>query len=428
MLFRSFDRLPSVGLVDKGAWLNRDSTISSDLFAVAYGGGKYYAVGAGSVLLSSTSAAIWQPETQKIDFSYSFAPVQAATAGDNVLVFAFTDEFKIGDEILQNEYYMSDNRSYITDIGYLIRIDTPLDFQILDGVQLEFVNYRDGSRIFANVVGTTPAGSQVISLDNIDEVQPGYSVYVGGIDVINACMVIDVVGTTVELDAATTADIPAGTKIIFDDLLGNQETLTTSTLTSEGSMTITFTSIGNITSGYYPRTAAIPIGTKLLTKLVSITSTESITEDILPGLNLDFQHRLTTAATIGDTVLYTSGASKIGLGSEIFNVTTESNTSDSASWDAVNPAGTTAYITVPVTGINGTIFRGMRVVGPGLPASTIIEEIEYVTIDDIESANITIVFNSSVVSAQEEVAVSFITPAVANQGTTVIAKTNTSVT
>jgi photosystem II stability/assembly factor-like uncharacterized protein len=419
----TFDRIPSAGIVEKGAWLTRDSNVSTDLLSIVYGKGQYLAVGAASRILSSTSGVNWSVDAQRINFNFTSSLLRSLTAGSTILQLPYTPSLTVDDEVLQTDFFSSNTRSYVTQVYTNIKLSSNIANSIPSGTVLEFINFRDGTRQNITTANITVAGSDQLYVNSVGTIESGFGVYVKGIDVANAAVVNSNVGNTVFLSKVTTNAIDAGTRITFDDLSGNVEILITANATSASSSHITFTTLGNVTTGYYPRMTAIPAGTTLASVFTIANISEPAISTLPAGLELEFTHRLVADAYTNDTVLYYNNTDKFSVGAEIYPVSLQADTGAAASWGSVNPAGTQLYITVPLDSINGEIVRGMQVVGPGLPLSSLVKEIS----SNVSYANLTVTFNSSVISSRSDVAISLVTPTVVNTGTTIIGKTNNTI-
>jgi photosystem II stability/assembly factor-like uncharacterized protein len=419
----TFDRIPSAGIVEKGAWINRDSGIGTDLQSIVYGSGSYVAVGKNSRVLVSTSGTKWNIESQRINLDYSSALISNLAVGGTTIVLPYTSKISVDDEVLQSSVFDTNTRCYINSINNAVRLSANLANALPSGTGLEFIDYRNGGRYYATTSNSTSAGTSILFVNTVIDLSAGYGVIVRGIDIANATVVTANVGSTLTLGNVTTHQIPSGTKITFDNLQGQVEILTTSGTTPAGNSLITFTSLGNVTAGFYPRLTAIPVSTTTQSLFTYAGLSQASNNLVLYNTELEFTHRLTAAASIGATTLYFSNTDQLSLGTEIFAVSTESNTTNNAHWAALNTPGIILYITVPYSAINGDILRGMRVVGPGLPASAVLSEIA----GNATVANLTLSFASSTVTAQTNVAISFLTPTVVSPGTTIIGKNSTSI-
>jgi len=422
----TFDRIPSVGVVDKGAWLSETSGTGNQLTSIAYKAGTgYIAVGANSVILSSRSGQTWGADNARIDFSFSFGSLNSvAKDTGQVLQFAYTPVIKVGDEVLQNAIFVSNTRSFVTALEYSARLSSNIANSIATGTTLEFVAWQDGSRFSANVTRAAVMAHSEIYLDSVASIEPGYAVYVKGIDIANAAVVTAKVSNTMFLSNITTNIIAAGTKITFDDLRGNIEILTTSNTTPAGVNNITFVSTGNVAANYYPRITALNPNSTLLARYTYANISVAPSANIIAGSDISFSHRITTRAAVGDTQITLSDTSLLPVGTQLYNITAIANSDDTAAWAAVTPFGTSMYITVRTAGINGSIFRGMNVVGPGIPITARIAEITA----NATYSNLAVVFGNATIAAQSDVAISFSTPPTVIDNTTVIAKTDTSIT
>ena len=420
----TFDRVPAAGILDKGAWLPRDINVGSGLFSIAYGAGYYIAVGANSVIATSTSGSAWFVESQRADLSYDLGIVSAVPSGSTRLIFSYNEELSVGDEVLRQDLFDSNSRSYISSVQYAVRLSANLANTISAGTSIEFVNYRNGTTLQLPLGVTALAGNNVLHFANISSIERGFEIYQAGIDLANAANVISVTNDTVTVFRSTTAVIPAGTAIEFDNLAGNVYIATTVGSTSANSNVIVFS--GNLeflTSGHYLRMASMNKNTSVQSKFTYADITEGPLSTVPAGAELSFNHRITANASVGDSVIYISNTSKLAVGTEVYSATTESNTTDRASWPALVVPGTELFISVPLEAINGDIFPGMRVVGPDVPASSVIREIAA----NASYANIQIKFASTTITARSNVALSFLTPTVVIPGTTIVGKTSTSI-
>ena len=145
-----------------------------------------------------------------------------------------------------------------------------------------------------------------------------------------------------------------------------------------------------LTSGHYLRMSSMNKNTSVQSKFTYVDITQGPSTALLPGSELSFEHRITANASAGDSVIYISNTNKLAVGTEVYSVTTESNTTDRASWPVLAAPGTQLFISVPLSAINGDIFPGMRVVGPDLPDGSLIREIAA----NASYANIQITFSS----------------------------------
>lgn len=422
----TFDRIPSIGTVDKGAWLTENSGTGNQLQSIAYKVGQgYLAVGANSTIIQSRSGERWTFDNPRVDFSFAFGLLNTVTKDSTTtLQFAYAPVIKSGDEVLQTAIFSSNTRSFVTATENSIRLSSNIANSIASGTTLEFVAWQDGSRFSANVTRAAIADHSQIYLDSVASLQAGYAVYVKGIDIANAAVVTANVGNTLFLSNVTTNVIAAGTQITFDDLRGNVAILTTANATPVQSNNITFTSVGNVTANYYPRITAINDGTTVLARYTYANISTAPSANIIAGSDINFSHRITANAVLGDTSISFSDTSLIPVGTQVYNVAAIANSDDTAAWSAVTPFGTSMYITLRTAGINGSLFRGMNVIGPSIPINARISEITA----NATYSNLTVVFANTAVAAQSNVSISFSTPTTVIENTTVIAKTDTTIT
>ena len=517
----TFDLIPSTGTVDKGAWLAQTSGTSNNLQSVIYKPNYgYTAVGGGSSILSSTDGNKWLAEGQSIDFGYSFGVLADVVSGSDRLPYAYTNKISIGDEVLPSTQFVTGARSYVTAKENTIRLSANVANAVPAGTTLQFISWVSGDFVYANVTSTS--SDQILYLDDIDSIEPGYGVVVKGIDIGNVTVVTANVGTQLTLNNPTTNLIPSGTKITFDDLRGNVYILTTNATTAFGSTTLSFASIGNVRANFYPRITSIDPGTTVRSRFTYVDISQPITQAISAGTELDFTHRITSNALAGSYTLNISNTEQLTVGSEVYSVVAAADDAD-VTWNFISNvtfgnatildrfalgnvfaavtnsnvfayqtgmtilaptnvvphtlavgqaiAGTNIptdavvsniasnvtlglaniyvtfasanitatgnssitftsstselYVTTALSSINGEVFRGMKVIGPNLPLSSTVSEF----VDDGVTANISIKFADPIsVSGVSNVALAFYSPGVITSGTTIIAKTDTSIT
>ena len=421
----TFDRVPSAGFVDKGAWLPRDSGVSTRINSLAFGNNQFIAVGERSSILTSGSGVNWVLESQRADLSFSIGLLSNVPVGTTTLAFTYNSELSVGDEVLRENLFASNSKSYITSITYAVRLSANLANTITSGTQIEFINYRDGSTFQLPLALTANTGNAVLFFGNVESIEKGFGVTQAGINITSATNVASAVGTTVTMFRATTAEIPSGTQIEFDNLAGNVFIASTANTTVANANVIVFTSnVQFLSNSHFMRMVSMENNSSVLARFTYAEISSAPLATVLASSELRFQHRITSNAVIGATSLSISNTSKLALGTEVFAVTTESNTTDTATWAEVNPAATQMFIQVPLNAINGEIFPGMKVVGPGLPGSALVREITA----NATYANLQITFSSSVVDARANVALTFQTPATVAPGTTIVGKTSNSIT
>ena len=419
----TFDRIPSLGIVDTGTWNLQNSGISNNLNSIAhdsrYG---YLAVGDQTSIVTSISGTTWRTETPSVDFTFDSSIISNTSADSSQLLFPYTARISVGDEVLATDVFTANSRSFIANLDHVVVTSANLANVLAAGTTIEIINNLTGLRSSANLVYTS-SNNQIV-LDDLTNVSPGFNLAVKGIDTANLSIVSNVVGTTVTLSNVTTNLIPAGSYITFDDLSGNVEILATFADTAAGATQLTFASVGNVATGWYPSMTAISPTTAVQSLLTRANLSVGPSVDLLYGTQLTFAHRINVRSVSGSSTLYFSNTEQLPIGTEVLSSSVESNTNNSATWAAVSPAGTQNYITIPLSGINGEVLRGMRVVGPGLPSNTVVKEI----VANSTVANLTVEFPSATVTAQSNVALSFFTPTLFPAGTKIIGRTTNSVT
>jgi photosystem II stability/assembly factor-like uncharacterized protein len=394
----TFDRIPSIGVVDTGPWIQKVSTTDYNLTAIDYGNGEYIAVGDNATIITSRGGDTWKQVSQIINLGYDAGVAMPAIAGSTEFNFAYGTNFSLGDQLLSQGAYSSTLPSFITDITDYIRLSTSVTGDIPAGTVIEFKKF-DGTTfdLWSNVF-VANTGRNIV-FDSISNVDRGYSLQIKGIDTGNVANVtINNTGTnTITLSKPLTNLIPASTQITFDDLTGNIANLITSTTALEGSSTLVFaSSTADVKLHSYARISNIALGTFAQALNTNVTVTESSLSAIELGRTLYFTSVITSEAFAGDSTINFSSTDKIGIGSAVFGEPIVSSTAMTATWPVLTSAGTALTITIPTADILGTYpFVGMAVTGYQLPESvvTAVTTNDDDTLIDIEFNSTTVVGN-----------------------------------
>ena len=370
----TFDRIPSIGIVDEGPWAQKVSGTTYNLNAIDYGDGEYVAVGDNATIITSRGGDTWSQVSQIINLEYNAGIAMTALVGSTEFNFAYGTNFSLGDQLLSQGAYSSSAPSFITDITDYIRLSLPVTGNIPSGTVIEFKRF-DGTTfdLWSNVF-VANAGRNVI-FDSISTVDRGYSLQIKGIDTANVANVtINNTGTnTITLSKPLTNLIPASTRITFDDLTGNVANLITSTTALQGATTLVFgDSTANVKLNSFARISNIALGTYAQALNTNVSVTESSLANIEIGRTLYFASVITSDAFVGDTTINFSSTDKIGVGSAVFGESVVSQTTTTATWPTLSSAGTSLTITIPTNDILGTYpFVGMITTGYQLPESTV---------------------------------------------------------
>ena len=177
----TFDVIPSIGKVDQGAWLNRQSTTTKTLRAIDYGGGEFIAVGDASTIVSSVGGETWKPEPKTINLTYNVSLGQDAIAGATTFQFPYGKHFSLGDELLNQNSFVSANKSFVTGIVDLARLSNPVAGIIPAGTTIEFGDYI-GNTFNLTLSASAALGTSNLQFANVAKLSPGYSVQIRGID------------------------------------------------------------------------------------------------------------------------------------------------------------------------------------------------------------------------------------------------------
>jgi len=370
----TFDRIPSIGIVDQGPWVQKFSKTDYRLTAIDYGDGEYIAVGDNATIVTSRGGDTWNPVSQIINLDYNAGVAMSAPAGSTEFNFAYGTDFSLGDQLLSQGAYSSTVSSFITDITDYVRLSQPAVGNIPAGTVIEFKQFNGTTFDLWSNVFVANAGYNII-FDSISTVDRGYSLQIKGIDTDNAANVtVNNTGTnTITLSKPLTNLIPASTRITFDDLTGNVANLITSTTALEGATTLVFSdSTSGVKLNSFARISNIALGTYVQALNTNVSVTESSLSAIEAGRTLYFTSVITSDAFVGDTTINFSSTDKIGIGSALFGDPVISRTEATATWPTLSSAGTSLSITIPTVDILGTYpFVGMVATGYQLPDSTI---------------------------------------------------------
>jgi len=375
----SFDRIPSVGVVDVGPWIRENTGVTNNLRGIDFGADEFVAVGANATILSSRNGTNWTRVPPVLDLSYSAGIITQANIGDSQFNFIYGAGFSLGDELLNQGEYASSQRSYITDIDHYIRLSSPVAGNIPIGTSIEFINFN-GASVFANTTTFTSNASSLIFIDNIEVLDRGFALRLNGINVESQANVILKNATTNELrlSANLTNVVPAGTQVTFDDLNGNIVSLITATLAANNTSNLTFTtSTTNVKIGSFATLSNISQGTYVQGLNTNVTVSQSTLNTLPLGTQLFFNSVITANASAGDVTINLSSTERIGLGTAISGPESFFESSlTTPFWGNLNVPGTFLVINVPTTGLNGiSPYVGMTVTAPGLPIGSKITSI-----------------------------------------------------
>jgi len=381
----TFDRIPSIGIVDQGPWTQQVSTTTYNLNGVDYYSGEYIAVGDAATIITSRSGELWSPVSKVIDLGYSAGILTAAPIGANTFNFAYGIDFSLGDELKNvGGVYTSAEKSYITDIDYFIRLSTPVTGYVPSGSVIEFTNFSGGT-IGLSTVANTANATSFMSFANISTVDRGFGVQLRGVNNRANVLINNTITNTVQLSAVHTNAIPAGTSITFTNWQGNTETLITSVTAANGTANLTFTTTtANLIVNAVPRMSNIAAGTYVQALNTNVTVTESTLTAMDIGTDLDFVSVITANASIGDSIINLSSTERIGIGSLVFGQSISSSSFLTATWPAYASPTTSMTITIPTADILGiTPFVGMRVRGYQLPTNCTVSAVTTSTSDTL---------------------------------------------
>lgn len=370
----TFDIIPSVGVVDTGPWEKKPSGVNDDLKAVDFGDGEFIAVGANATIISSRNGETWTQIPKSIDFNYTAGVISQAEIGINEFNFIYGANFSLGDEILNQGDYASAQRSYITNIDYYIRTSTSLIGSIPAGTTLEFINFN-GVVQRLTTTSFTAFATHNIYFDDISTLDRGYALRIAGIDVEKFANVIikNAGNTEVQLSVPLTNLIPAGTRITFDDLNGNIETLITSTLAANNTSNLSFTTTTtNVKIGSFAKISNVSQGSVVQGLSTNVTVSEATLNSISLGSQMFFTSVITANVAAGDATINLSSTDRIGIGTAVSGPQVfEETLITSVIWPTLSTPSTNMNIYVPTVDLNGTNpYTGMTVKAPGLPTDS----------------------------------------------------------
>lgn len=370
----TFDRIPSIGQVDTGPWTRTDIGLSNELRAVDFGDNEYVAVGTGATILTSTNGQTWRRTSQVIDLGYSAGVIETASAGSDSFNFIYPAQFSLGDEILNDEVFRSSQRSYITEINYNLKLTGNIQGSIPSGTTIEFLTFN-GTVVTANTTTFTANGSNILYLDDLSNVQRGFSLRIAGINVDRLANVIIKNATTneVQLSANLTNVIPAGSQITFDDLRGNVVSLITASTAANNTANLTFTtSTANVGIGSFASMSNVALGNFVQTLNANITVTQPCINAVPLGSTMSFASVITANVTAGDATINLSSTDRIGIGSSVIGPQVTSETfATTAFWNGLPSPGNFLDLYIPTNDIIGTSpYVGMTVRSTSLPVDS----------------------------------------------------------
>lgn len=367
----TFDRIPSVGQVDTGPWVRKDTGTNNNLLAIDYGAGEYIAVGNRSTIITSRSGETWARVSQQADLGYKAGVAESASIGASTFNFAYGINAAVGDQILNQGGYSASSESFITEVNDFIRINQPTLGSIAVGTEIEFIEFT-GERFSLPLSSDVDANTSAMFFNSISNIERGYNIQIKGIDTANGCVVSSKTTSTVELSHPLSNLIPAGTSILFDDLSGNVANIiiaNTSVTSLAGATSLTFDATDDINEGVAVRLANLVAGSSVIALNTEIVVSESNDLTLDTGVELFFTSVITSDALVGDSVINMSTTDRIGVGSVVSGQGVESTTFATATWPNVT-AGTTTTISVPTADITGIYpFAGMVVTAFNFPSN-----------------------------------------------------------
>lgn len=177
----SFDRIPSIGEVDRGAWKEQVTDTTQPLRSIDFGQGEYIAVGDSSTIITSTGGEIWKPVPLYIDFTYRVGLGVAAPSGSTELEFPYGAHFSLGDELLNAGSFVSSAKSFITSIRNSVYLNQTVKGTVPANTNIEFFAY-DGSTFSERLLTSVTTNERSLFLSNVSPINRGYGVQIKGID------------------------------------------------------------------------------------------------------------------------------------------------------------------------------------------------------------------------------------------------------
>jgi hypothetical protein len=376
----SFDRIPSIGKIDRGPWVAQDVDVTEQISSIDYGNNEYIAVGQNSVIITSGSGETWTRAKQYAQLSYKAALANTASFLSTALVFPYGTDFSAGDKLVDHDVYTVaysyTPETYITSVGYYITPSEAVVGTVPAGTQIEFITFT-GTRFSLPLAQTVTTGNSNMVFANIATLSRGYTMQIKGIDTANACATSVVGVNTITLTKPLSNAIPSGTSVTFDDLSGNVVSLITTSVANAGTSSLVFASNGNVKSGWAVTLSNIAVGTRVQSLYTVVNLNQSIPTQYPQGLEVFFKNVITADSLINDTVINFSSTERIGIGSVVYGESKETVSLDSASWNDIYYPGTSANITVPSADIVGIRpFVGMTVNANSLPKDSVITTVE----------------------------------------------------
>lgn len=319
--YTSFDRIPSMGLMDLGTWIEQQTPSISNINSIDYGDNQFFAVGKDCLILSSRSGEVWKLENQIANLSYTASTIGNTANLTSSFDFAYGVNFSIGDQLLPKTPYANISATYISTINDYVILNGNISGNISSGTYIEF-RLMTGNVTTLPLVSNTIMGNARLKFDDISTIERGSIVQIAGIDTANACAVINSSGNLIELNIPITNLIVSGTSFTLDNHNDYSEIFTLAANANIGETILTlsentdlipgntFITISNIASPCYVQA----IGTTIT------IDTPLAVDSYLPDMSeMRFMNVISANAIVGDTVINYSNTDKIGVGSVVTN-------------------------------------------------------------------------------------------------------------
>lgn len=337
------------------------------------------------------------------------------------------------------------NATVVTsNVGTQLTLNNPTTNLIPSGTKVTFDDLR-GNVYILTTNTVTAAGSTTLSFATIGNVKANYY---PRLTAINSGTTVQSQFAYVDISQPVTQPIAAGTELDFTHRItsnalagsytlniSNTSQLTVgsevySVATTGDNSDVTWNFISNVTFGNATVLDRFALGNVYAavtnsnvfayqTGLTILAPTNVVPETFAVGQSIAGTNIPTDAVVSNISSNVTLGLANIYVTFSSANISATAN-----STITFTSTTTELYVSTALSGINGEIFRGMKVIGPNLPLSSTVSEF----VNDGVTANISIKFaNPITVSGVSNVALAFYSPGLITTGTTIIGKTDTSI-
>jgi hypothetical protein len=275
----SFNQINSIGLYNRGAWIEQDTNTTATLNDVHTESGLTVAVGTRGNIITSRDGSTWNQVQSTVDFTYESGLPFVANASSTFIKLADDPRLSAGSFLL-NSNVADPNNYYITKtvsnaVSRATKIDTvqkeillsgALTSTVTSGTTLTFTSFT-GINVNVTVSTTATSGSTTLLVDNTDQLDLGFGLAtpVANVGTFVQAKYANIsisstgrVAGVVSLGNLVEPNLPIGIVLTFKDVITANA--------AAGTSVLTFSSTEKIGTGSFVSGSAVYNNTTVLSK------------------------------------------------------------------------------------------------------------------------------------------------------------------